>query len=142
MDAIKASYLYTMNSPLILFDGTCNFCNSTINFVIRKENTNVIKFTTLQSDKGQAVLKQFGWPTDDFKSFLFIENDHLYSHSTGALRVCKYLKKPWKWASIFLYLPKWLRDPFYNVVAKNRYKWFGTRDTCMIPTPEIRAKFL
>lgn len=131
-----------MDNPLILFDGICNFCNSTVSFVIKRDKNNVVKFAPLQSEAGQAFLQQYGWPKDDFKSFLFIENNTLYSHSTGALMVCKYLTRPWRWATVFLYIPKWLRDPFYNFVAKNRYKWFGSRNECMVPTPEVRSKFL
>jgi predicted DCC family thiol-disulfide oxidoreductase YuxK len=127
--------------PVILFDGVCNFCNSTVNFVIKKDRMNAIKFSPLQSIAGAQLKEQYGIG-DDLKSFIFIENGKAYKKSTAALHVCKYLKGIYKIGFLGILIPAFLRDIVYDYVAKNRYKWFGQKDTCMIPSAEIRAKFL
>jgi predicted DCC family thiol-disulfide oxidoreductase YuxK len=130
------------NQPTILFDGVCNFCNSAINFVIKRDKKGIIKFAPLQSDAGQSLLIQYNLPTNDIKSFVFIEEGKAYTQSIAAIKVCKYLGGLWPICKVFAIVPKFIRDSLYNWVAKNRYKWFGERDTCMIPTPEIKARFL
>lgn len=128
--------------PVILFDGVCNFCNSTINFVMRKNKKRNIKFTTLQSFAGTQLLQQYGFAENDLQSFIFIENGKAYNKSSAALRVCKYLSGGWRLCYAFLIVPKFIRDGVYDFVAKNRYKWFGKREECMIPTQDMKARFL
>jgi predicted DCC family thiol-disulfide oxidoreductase YuxK len=128
--------------PIILFDGVCNFCNSAINFVIKRDKKAIIHFAPLQSEKGLQLKRQYGLADDDMKSFVFIENEKMYIRSTAALRVCRYLGGLWPLCYGFIIIPKFLRDGLYNWVAKNRYKWFGERRECMIPTPDIKARFL
>jgi predicted DCC family thiol-disulfide oxidoreductase YuxK len=128
--------------PVILFDGVCNFCDSTINFVIRRDKKGTIKFTPLQSFSGKQLLGQFGLPETDMQSFIFIENGVSYNKSTAALRVCRYMNMLWPLCMVFLIVPKFIRDGVYDWIAKNRYKWFGVKDQCMVPTPEIRSRFL
>jgi predicted DCC family thiol-disulfide oxidoreductase YuxK len=128
--------------PLILFDGVCNFCNSAVNFVIKRDKKALIQFTPLQSEKGRLFKRQYGLPDDDMKSFIFIEEDKVYTRSTAALKVCRYLSGLWPLCYGFMIVPGFLRDAVYNWVAKNRYKWFGQRQECMIPTPEVKARFL
>ena len=132
--------MYTQ--PTILFDGVCNFCNSAINFTIKRDKQNKIKFAPLQSNAGQQLLQQYNLPTADIKSFVFIEDGKAYTQSTAAIKVCSYLGGLWPWCKVFLIVPKFIRDGLYNWVAKNRYKWFGQKEVCMIPTPNVKARFL
>ncbi len=130
------------SQPTILFDGVCNFCNGAVNFVIKRDKQSRIKFAALQSDRGQQLLKQFNLPTHTFDSFLFIEDSKVYTQSTAALKVCNYLSALWPLLYGFIIVPKFIRDGIYSWIAKNRYKWFGKKDQCMIPSPEISARFL
>jgi predicted DCC family thiol-disulfide oxidoreductase YuxK len=130
------------NQPIILFDGVCNFCNSAVNFVIKRNSKSNILFAPLQSEAGQKLLQQYNLPADDMQSFIFIENGIMYKQSTAALKVCRYLKGLWPLCYVFIIVPKFIRDGIYNWIAKNRYKWFGIRQQCMIPTPEVKARFL
>jgi predicted DCC family thiol-disulfide oxidoreductase YuxK len=130
------------NNPIILFDGVCNFCNSSVNFVIDRDKKSVIKFAALQSDAGQQLLQQFNLSTSEFNSFIFIEAGKVYTSSTAALKVSKYLTALWPLLYGFIIVPKFIRDGIYKWIAKNRYKWFGKKDQCMIPAPEVRSRFL
>ena len=128
--------------PVILFDGVCNFCNSTINFVIKKNKKQNLFFTPLQSETGQKLLQQYNLPLNDMESFVFIENEKAHTQSTAALKVCRYLKGLWPMCYGFIIVPKFIRDGIYSWIAKNRYKWFGVRRECMIPTPDVKERFL
>ncbi len=128
--------------PVILFDGVCNFCNSAVNFTIKRNRKGNIKFAALQSNAGQELLQQFKLPATDMQSFIFIENGTLYKQSTAALKVCRHLRGLWPLCYGFIIVPKFIRDGLYNWIAKNRYKWFGVRQECMLPTPEVKARFL
>ena len=127
---------------IILFDGVCNFCNSSVNFIIDRDATNYFKFGALQSNEGQALLKEHNQSTDSFDTLILIEGDALFTRSTAALRIAKKLSGLWPLFYIFIILPKFLRDPIYNLIAKNRYKMFGKKDVCRLPRPQERAKFL
>lgn len=128
--------------PVILFDGVCNFCNGAVNFVIKKDKRKTIRFAALQSDTGKALLQQFGLPQNDLRSFLLIENGQLYNRSTAVLRVCRHLKGLWPLCYGFIIVPAFIRNAVYDLVARNRYKWFGQKEECMIPTPDVKARFL
>ncbi len=128
--------------PLILFDGICNFCNSAVNFVIKKDKGAIIHFAPLQSPKGRLYLKQYNYPVNNLNSFVFIEDNKVYTKSTAALKVCRHLKGGWPLCYGFIIVPKFIRDGIYSWVAKNRYKWFGVRQECMMPTPEVRSRFV
>ena len=127
---------------VILFDGFCNFCNGAVNFVLKRNKKANILFTPMQSAAGQKLLEQHHLPPDDMKSFIFIENNTVYKQSTGALKVCRHLSGLWPLCYGFIIVPKFIRDGIYNWIAGNRYKWFGKKESCMIPTPEIKARFL
>jgi predicted DCC family thiol-disulfide oxidoreductase YuxK len=129
-------------NTIILFDGVCNFCNGAVNFVIQRDKKSLIKFAPLQSDVGRQLLKQYNLPVNTFNSFIFIEDGKAYTQSTAALKVCKYLTAWWPLFYGFIIVPKFIRDGIYKWIAKNRYKWFGKKEQCMIPTPEIRDRFL
>ena len=128
--------------PIILFDGVCNFCNSAVNFTIKRNSKSNIVFAPLQSEAGKELLKQYKLPSDDMQSFIFIEEGAAYKQSTAALRVCRHLRGLWPLCYGFIIVPKLVRDGIYNWIAKNRYKWFGVREECMIPSPDVKARFL
>lgn len=127
---------------IILFDGVCNFCNSTVNFVIKRNTKSNILFAPMQMEAGQKLLIQNHLPLDDLQSFIFIEDGIVYKQSTGAIKVCKHLRGLWPMCIVFKIIPTFLRDAIYNWIARNRYKWFGKKEVCMIPTDEVKARFL
>lgn len=126
----------------ILFDGVCNLCNGAVQFVIRRDKKKYFTFASLQSEEGQRLLKKFDLPSTDFNSFVLIENDKSFTRSAAALKVSKKLNGLWPGLYGFMIVPKFIRDGVYNWIAKNRYKWFGKKDACMIPTQELKARFL
>lgn len=128
--------------PIILFDGVCNFCNSAVNFTIKRNNKVNIRFAPLQSDVGHRLLQQYNLPANEMESFIFIEKDRAYNRSTAALKVCRHLKGLWPLCYGFMIVPKFIRDGIYDWIARNRYKWFGIREQCMVPAPEVRERFL
>lgn len=128
--------------PIILFDGVCNFCNGAVNFTIKRDRKKIIKFAALQSEAGIQLTKQYGLPENDMRSFLLIENGEMYNKSTAALKVCRRLTGLWPLVYGFIIIPAFIRNAVYDFIAKNRYKWFGQKQECMIPTPDVRARFL
>jgi predicted DCC family thiol-disulfide oxidoreductase YuxK len=128
--------------PIILFDGVCNFCNAMVNFIIRQDKENVFLFAALQSESGKRLLEQYNinWQRSD--SFVVIENDKAYMKSNAALKLYAKLPWYWKWTQVFWIVPKFIRNWMYNVIAKNRYRWFGKKDQCVIPSPNVRERFL
>jgi len=128
--------------PIILFDGVCNYCNAMVNFIIRRDKKKVFRFAPLQSEAAQKILLQNHLPQINFDSFILVENDKIYQRSDAALRLYNKLPWYWKWTQIFWIFPKFIRDGVYNVIARNRYKWFGKKDQCMVPAPEVRERFL
>ena len=132
----------TFEKPLLLFDGICNLCNSSVQFIIRHDPEQKFLFASLQSDKGQEILKELGLNAKEFNSLILIENGKAYMRSTGALRIARHLSGLWKFLYIFIIIPSFIRDFLYNFVAHNRYRFFGKKDHCMIPTPELKARFL
>lgn len=127
---------------IILFDGVCNFCNSAVNFTLKKNKKANIRFAHLQSEAGQKLLRQYNLPVNEMESFVFIENDKTYKRSTAALRVCRHLRGLWPLCYGLIIVPKFTRDGIYDWIARNRYKWFGRNESCMIPTPEVKTRFL
>lgn len=128
--------------PVILFDGVCNLCNSSVQYVIRHDPKKIFRFASLQSPYAQKILADFHLPVNDFNSFVLFENNTVYTRSTAALKVAKRLSGWIKILWVFLIVPKFIRDAVYNIIAKNRYKWFGKREACWVPTPELKSLFL
>ena len=127
--------------PIILFDGVCNFCNRMVNFAIRNDKKGKLKFAPLQSEIGVNLKKQFQIsPTAD--TVIFIENGKSYTYAKAAIRISKYLDWPAKAFNVFRIIPSFISQPLYKWFAKRRYKWFGKKETCMIPTADIKARFL
>ena len=130
------------NTPLILFDGACNLCNKSVQFVLLREKGQELFFASLQSTVGQEILTHFGLHPDYTDSVLFLEKGKLHQESLAALKVCKYLKMPWRLLVIFRIIPRFLRDIVYKYIARNRIKWYGSTERCWIMTPEWRSRFL
>ena len=132
------------NKQLILFDGVCNLCNASVLYVIKRDKKHRFLFAPLQSDIGKQIIKKFNIDTEETDSILLYNplKDKLSYKSTAALLVAKHLGFPINLLTGFLVLPSFLRNWVYNYIAKNRYKWYGKKEACMIPTPELKAKFL
>lgn len=126
----------------ILFDGVCNFCNASINFIIDRDSKGMFKFAALQSEVGQELLKKFGLKTSNFDSIVAIEGDKVYQKSDAALEIARKMDGIWKTFYVFKIIPAFLRNPVYDLVARNRYRFFGKTDACRIPTAELKARFL
>ena len=128
---------------IILFDGVCNLCSSSVQFVIKRDPHKKFRFASLQSEVGQGFLKEYDLE-NDFDSFILLDSEKkiAFSKSTAALLVCKELSGWLKILAIFLILPRFLRDPVYSFIAKRRYQWFGKKEECMLPTPDIKDRFV
>lgn len=137
-----SNFVNMADQPVILFDGVCNFCNGAVNFAIKRDKKAILKFATLQSGMASQLLDKFSLSAVDLNSFVLIENGKVYTRSTAALKVFQYLDGLWPLMYGFIIVPKFLRDVVYKLIAKNRYRWFGIRKKCMIPTPEVRSRFL
>lgn len=132
------------NKKILLFDGVCNLCNNAVNFIIERDKKDVFRFASLQSEIGRKLTRERGIEVEEaMNSFILIEPGvAYYQRSTAALEVAKDLSGGYSMLGYFSFLPEGFRDSIYNLVARNRYKWFGKKDNCMIPTPELKAKFL
>jgi len=136
-----ATIVDDLDAPLILFDGVCNLCNSFVRLVVGHDETGVFRFAPLQSEIGQEVLGRHGLDTEDFDSVVLVEDGEYYTKSAAALRICGRLDFPLSLLGPFRYVPRFVRDPVYDLVARYRYRLFGRSDECQIPEPEIRERF-
>ena len=127
---------------IILFDGVCNLCDSSINFVIKNDPKSHFVFTALQSKSGKQLIERYNIETSKLDSIILIKNDTAYAKSTAALKIAKSLSKLWPLLYIFIIVPLIIRNGFYDYIAKNRYNWYGKKDACMVPTPELKSRFL
>ncbi|QDU96119.1 hypothetical protein Pla8534_39380 [Lignipirellula cremea] len=127
--------------PIVIFDGLCSFCSASVQFILKNDVRGKIRFAPAQSELGRTLLAKHGLDPDDAQSFLLIKADKAYVRSDAALEIARDLGW-WRWLRIFRILPRGLRDAMYSLVARNRYRWFGRRDTCLIPTPEQRSRFI
>ena len=128
---------------IILFDGVCNLCNGSVIFVLKWEKQPIFKFASIQSEAGRELLKWCGLSPDYTEAVIFIDNGKIYLGSSGALKIGQRLKFPWSsLASLGLIVPKLIRDRIYTQIAQHRYQWFGKREVCMIPTQNLKERFL
>ncbi|UXX78068.1 DCC1-like thiol-disulfide oxidoreductase family protein [Reichenbachiella carrageenanivorans] len=132
----------TQINPLVLYDGVCTFCNSSVNFILDHERNSSLHFAPLQSETGQAILKAHNLPLDYTDSLLYAVNGQLSTHAKAAFKIATYLKSPWRWVAGFGILPPFITNFFYNLVAKHRYKLMGQADACILPSPAVRGRFL
>ena len=126
--------------PVIFFDGECNFCNATVNLIIRNDRDKLFRFASLQSEKAKAILHTHYQNIPD--SFILLDKGRFFKSSTAALKLFNKLPWYWKWTQLFWVLPRSIRDALYDLFAKFRYRLFGKRPSCMLPTPDIKDRFL
>jgi predicted DCC family thiol-disulfide oxidoreductase YuxK len=129
-----------VGGPVVLFDGICNLCNASVKWLIKRDKKAKLRFAPLQSDFGRQSLRAHPGQLPD--SVVLIDQGKVYTRSAAALRIAGHLGFPWSLLRVFGILPRGLRDAMYGWVAKNRYKWFGKQDACMVPTPALRARFV
>ena len=140
-------------SAIVLFDGVCNFCDASVNFIIGHDRSGYFKFAPLQSDEGRRLATDHGFSSavgsnnederlSQIDSIILIEDDRAYVHSSAALRILRRLGAPWSWLYVFVVVPRPIRDWAYKLFAKYRYRIFGRKDECMRPTADVRARFL
>ncbi|MEH1008345.1 DCC1-like thiol-disulfide oxidoreductase family protein [Winogradskyella sp. ECml5-4] len=132
------------NKQLILFDGVCNLCNSSVLYVIKRDKKNKFLFAPLQSDVGEEIIEKFNIDTVNTDSILLYnpKNNTIKSKSSAAIHIAKHLGMPSNLLVVFFIVPTFIRNMVYSYIAKNRYKWYGKKEACMIPTPELKSKFL
>jgi predicted DCC family thiol-disulfide oxidoreductase YuxK len=128
-----------VDHPVVLFDGVCNLCNGSVVFIIRNDPRGVLRFAPLQSEQADRLL---GGRTPPRDSVVLVENGRVYTRSEAVLRIARLLRQPWPLLSGLIVLPAGVRDWLYDWIARNRYRWFGKREACMMPTPELRSRFL
>lgn len=127
--------------PVILFDGVCNFCDVSVQFILERDPNEIFRFASLQSEAGQDLLKKYHVP-EDVDSMILIESDKVYFKSSAALRISRHLQGTWKLLYILIIVPAPVRNVVYDIIARNRYKWFGKKESCMLPSPNVRKRFL
>ena len=129
------------NHPVLLFDGICNYCNKWVHFIIRHDNKKKFRFATLQSEAGKKLLKQYNISEKE-ESAVLIYNDKTYLKSSTGLHVLFHLGGIYSLGFVFIILPSYVRDFYYDIIAHNRYKWWGKRNECMVPTKDVKERFL
>ena len=131
-----------IKNPIVLFDGVCNFCNYWVNFAIKRDTKKKLKFTPLQGVTAKRLLPQYHVNPGSLSSVILIDKEKVYTQSSAAIRICRYLNGGWRLCYGLMIIPKFIRDFLYNIIARNRYKWFGKQETCRVPTPELKERFL
>jgi predicted DCC family thiol-disulfide oxidoreductase YuxK len=131
------------NKQLILFDGVCNLCNASVQYIVKHDQQDIFRYTALQSDVGKEIIEKFKIDTTKMDSILLYSKERgIYYKSTAALKIALQLGFPINLMTIFLIIPAFIRNWVYDYIAKNRYKWYGKKEECMIPTAELKSKFL
>jgi predicted DCC family thiol-disulfide oxidoreductase YuxK len=127
---------------IVFFDGVCNLCNRAVQFMLKRDRKKRFLFGSLQGKTGQEYLHKYHLPADQFHSFMLIEGNVVYTRSTAVLRMLKHLGRGWQLLYVFIYIPQPIRDGVYTLIATNRYRLFGKKDNCRIPTAEEKERFL
>jgi predicted DCC family thiol-disulfide oxidoreductase YuxK len=130
-----------LDNPVILFDGVCNLCNASVNFVIDRDPDGFFQFAALQSDFAAGLVNTYG-VGQGLDTIVLVESGKVYDRSTAALRIAKRLTGPWPLLYAGIVIPKFLRDSIYRFIARNRYRWFGQTEACRVPTADLQARFL
>ena len=136
------SHQWIGHERVIVFDGVCNWCNAWVNFTIAHDPHGTFKFGTLQSERAQQILQELQLSSENFETFLLLEGTHVFTKSTAALRVVRQLSGFWPLFYLCIVIPRPLRDAVYDFVARHRYQWMGKADTCRVPSPNERARFV
>jgi predicted DCC family thiol-disulfide oxidoreductase YuxK len=129
-------------AAVVLFDGVCVLCNGSVRFIAKRDPAGYYRFAALESPAGGALLERYGVRHVSADTFVLIEDGRVYFRSDSGLRIARRLGFPWSWLYPLVWLPRWLRDPVYSLVAVNRYRLFGKLDACPVPSPELRRRFL
>ena len=129
-------------TDIVIFDGICNLCARSVQFILRHEAEARFLFSPLQSVAGKRILESHGYASTGVASFVLVSDGKVYTRSTAALRIARHFKGPWQLVRAFWVVPRPLRDLLYDLVARNRYSWFGKTESCMVPTPELSSRFL
>jgi predicted DCC family thiol-disulfide oxidoreductase YuxK len=132
----------SVDGPVVLYDGTCGLCDRSVQLILRHDRRGRFRFAALQSDTGRALLARHGLPVDALDTVVLVEDGHAWTKSGAALRIARRMDAPWPALSTLRLVPRPVRDFFYDRVAKSRYRIFGRVDACMLPPPEVRARFL
>jgi predicted DCC family thiol-disulfide oxidoreductase YuxK len=127
---------------IVLFDGVCNFCNRSVNWIIRRDSEGYFHFAPLQSNAGVALQKRYGLDPSALDTLMLVEDGRVYVKSTAALRIVRRLRSRWRALYVLIAVPRAVRDFAYDWFARRRYRWFGKREECMVPTAEVRERFL
>lgn len=127
---------------ILLFDGECNLCNKSVQFVIKRDKKANIKFASLQSETGKQIMQQFNIPSEYIDSIILLERGNVYYKSTAALRLSKKMDALWPLCFTIIIIPAFIRNIIYDFIARNRIKWLGKADTCWVMTPEFKNRFL
>lgn len=127
---------------IIFFDGVCNLCNGAVQFAIQRDDQDIFRFTSLQSDVATIELAKYGINPNQLNSIVLLEDGKVYQQSTAALRIARKLNNPWPLLYAFIIVPRFIRDGVYRFIAKYRYKWFGKKESCWVPTADLKRKFL
>ncbi|MBM3417177.1 MAG: thiol-disulfide oxidoreductase DCC family protein [Bacteroidetes bacterium] len=130
------------DEPIVFFDGVCNFCNYWVIFAIRRDRKKQLKFAPLQGETAKRILPEYSINFTSLSSVILIEKGRVWKQSSAAIRICKHLNGGWKFFYSLIIVPRFIRDFFYNILARNRYKWFGRKEECMVPTPELIDRFI
>ena len=128
-------------NPIIFFDGYCNLCNTAVDFIIRQDKHRIFRFAALQSEAGNKWLQPFSLQ-DLPDSVILMYQSRIYTKSEAGIRIAQLMGSPWKYLSLLRFLPLWLRDSLYSWISKNRYRWFGKRKLCRIPSEDEKNLFL
>ncbi|MDE3235920.1 MAG: thiol-disulfide oxidoreductase DCC family protein [Bacteroidota bacterium] len=136
------SYNPSSEHPVILFDGICNLCCNSVQWIIKRDTQAVFRFASLQSEAGKKLMADYPTSSQIQNSFFLIQTGKLYNRSTAAIHVVKQLSFPWRLLYAFIIIPLPIRNAVYNFIAKNRYNWFGKKEICWVPTPELKKLFL
>lgn len=132
----------TRHDRVIVFDGVCLLCCAAFGFIYRRDKAGVFRFATAQSQPGQDILQSCGLATDHYETMVYVNNGVVFQRSDAMLQIMRQLPQPWPMLSLARFCPRFLRDGCYTLIARNRYRLFGKRDTCLVPTEELRSRFL
>lgn len=127
---------------IVVFDGLCNFCSKSVEFIIKQDKKAIFRFAAIQSRTGGELIRQFGMDPNDIKTFMLVKGGKAYMRSEAVLQIVKQFQAPWRFLSVLRLIPRPVRDWAYTLFANNRYRWFGKMEKCMVPSPDINARFL
>jgi len=128
--------------PVVLFDGQCNFCDGTVRWILRRDTRKQFRFAWLQSDYGRRALERLGLVQEPLGTLILLEDNQAYLRSTAALRILRLLPGFWPWLYPLIVIPRPIRDAVYRFIARNRYRWFGRKETCTLPSDEVKDRFI